>query len=244
MKWKELLKKVNTKKYAIITNVKEEVKFKSNFKNWYESHAFLLYAIIIAIIALVIYTYRLQWYKVLIVLFALVLLATFIILRYTYSFTLNEKGLKIKFFQSEVEIPLEKLLNIFVLKDKNDFLFFIRTYKIGVIFENTKEKPKEENKILNGFDKISGTSNENSELENAEQILLTLPTAMVNKKDIAKLFKSIDVKVIESQQKEEDEEVNEKKKTKKAILITVLIFALVALITGFIIFAINTSKSN
>ena len=67
---------------------------------------------------------------------------------------------------------------------------------------------------------------------------------MVNKKDIAKLFKSIDVKVIESQQKEEDEEVNEKKKTKKAILITVLIFALVALITGFIIFAINTSKSN
>ena len=67
---------------------------------------------------------------------------------------------------------------------------------------------------------------------------------MVNKKDIAKLFKSIDVKVIESQQKEEDKEVNEKKKTKKAILITVLIFALVALITGFIIFTINTSKSN
>ena len=44
MNWKELLKKVNTKKYAIITNVKEEVKFKSNFKNWYESHAFLLYS--------------------------------------------------------------------------------------------------------------------------------------------------------------------------------------------------------
>lgn len=35
-----------------------------------------------------------------------------------------------------------------------------------------------------------------------------------------------------------------RKKTKKAILITVLIFALVALITGFIIFTINTSKSN
>lgn len=215
MKWNELYNQVNTKKYSIITGINQNIKLNSKLANFYKNNKILFFSLIIIIIGLTLFAYRLNILKIAITLVALVLIFVFIILKYTYSLKGTENSLKVNLFSDEIEIPYDRLLNIFMYKTKNDFLFFVPSYKIGIIFKQ----------------------------EDDEQVILTLSTAMTNKEDVLKMFQCIETEVIESQQKEEDKIATSKVQKRKALLITAGVSVVIALLTGLIVYIVEALHS-
>lgn len=240
MKWKETLSKVNTKKYAVITGIKENIKLTSCFKNFYMNHKVLFYICLALILFLVIFAYKTDVLKIVLTLFIIAFIALFAILKYTYQIEAKEKSLKIKMPSGDIDIPYDRLLNIFVQEERNKLFFFLKSYKISVIFEKEIDKNqdtlKDSLEILNN--KHNSKSNE-TESYKVEQVLLELPTEMIDKKEVIHFFQNIQIKLLENQQKEEEKLLEEKRLTKKAILITVLIFAVVLTLTAIIVFAVN-----
>lgn len=244
MKWKEILNKVNTKKYAVITGIKENIKLTSCFKNFYMDNKALFYICLILILFLVIFTYKTNILKIAVTLIIIAFIALFAILKYTYQIEAKEKSLKVKMLSGDIDIPYDRLLNIFVQEERNKFFFFLKTYKISIIFE--KETNKMQDTLKDSLDVLGDKHNDkNMANENykVEQVVLELPTEMTDKKEVIQFFKNMQIEVLENQQKEEEKLLEEKRLTKKAILITVLIFAVVLTLTAIIVFAVNKNAT-
>lgn len=240
MKWKEILNKVNTKKYAVITGIKENIKLTSCFKNFYMDNKVLFYICLALILFLVIFAYKTNIVKIAVTLIIIAFIALFAILKYTYQIEAKEKSLKVKMLSGDIDIPYDRLLNIFVQEDRNKLFFFLKTYKISIIFE--KETNKMQDTLKDSLD-VLGDKNNANENYKVEQVVLELPTEMTDKKEVIQFFKNMQIEVLENQQKEEEKLLEEKRLTKKAILITVLIFAVVLTLTAIIVFAINKNTT-
>lgn len=240
MKWKEILNKVNTKKYAVITGIKENIKLTSCFKNFYMNNKALFYICLVLILFLVIFTYKTNILKIAVTLIIIAFIALFAILKYTYQIEAKEKSLKVKMLSGDIDIPYDRLLNIFVQEERNKFFFFLKTYKISIIFE--KETNQMQDTLKDSLD-VLGDKNMANENYKVEQVVLELPTEMIDKKEVIQFFKNMQIEVLENQQKEEEKLLEEKKLTKKAILITVLIFAVVLTLTAIIVFVINKNTT-
>lgn len=244
MKWKEILNKVNTKKYAVITGIKENIKLTSCFKNFYMNNKALFYICLVLILFLVIFTYKTNILKIAVTLIIIAFIALFAILKYTYQIEAKEKSLKVKMLSGDIDIPYDRLLNIFVQEERNKLFFFLKTYKISIIFE--KETNKMQDTLKDSLDVLGDKPNDkNNANENykVEQVVLELPTEMIDKKEVIQFFQNMQIEVLENQQKEEEKLLEEKRLTKKAILITVLIFAIVLTLTTIIVFAINKNAT-
>lgn len=240
MKWKEILNKVNTKKYAVITGIKENIKLTSCFKNFYMNNKVLFYICLALILFLVIFTYKTSILKIAVTLIIIAFIVLFAILKYTYQIEAKEKSLIVKMLSGDIDIPYDRLLNIFVQEDRNKLFFFLKTYKISIIFE--KETNKMQDTLKDSLDVLGDKPNDkNNANENykVEQVVLELPTEMIEKKEVIQFFQNMQIEVLEDQQKEEEKLLEEKRLTKKAILITVLIFAVVLTLTAIIVFAVN-----
>lgn len=240
MKWKEILNKVNTKKYAVITGIKENIKLTSCFKNFYMNNKAPFYICLALILFLVIFAYKTNIVKIAVTLIIIAFIALFAILKYTYQIEAKEKSLKVKMLSGDIDIPYDRLLNIFVQEERNKFFFFLKTYKISIIFE--KETNQMQDTLKDSLD-VLGDKNMANENYKVEQVVLELPTEMTDKKEIIQFFKNMQIEVLENQQKEEEKLLEEKKLTKKAILITVLIFAVVLTLTAIIVFVINKNTT-
>lgn len=240
MKWKEILNKVNTKKYAVITGIKENIKLTSCFKNFYMDNKALFYICIVLILFLVIFTYKTNILKIAVTLIIIAFIALFAILKYTYQIEAKEKSLKVKMLSGDIDIPYDRLLNIFVQEERNKFFFFLKTYKISIIFE--KETNQMQDTLKDSLD-VLGDKNIANENYKVEQVVLELPTEMIDKKEVIQFFQNMQIEVLEDQQKEEEKLLEEKSLTKKAILITVLIFAVVLTLTAIIVFAVNKNAT-
>lgn len=244
MKWKEILDKVNTKKYAVITGIKENIKLTSCFKNFYMNNKVLFYICLALILFLVIFAYKTNIVKIVVTLIIIAFIALFAILKYTYQIEAKEKSLKVKMLSGDIDIPYDRLLNIFVQEDRNKLFFFLKTYKISIIFE--KEANKMQDTLKDSLDvlgdKPNDKNNENEDYK-VEQVVLELPTEMIDKKEVIQFFQNMQIEVLEDQQKEEEKLLEEKRLTKKAILITVLIFAIVLTLTAIIVFVVNKNTT-
>ena len=244
MKWKEILNKVNTKKYAVITGIKENIKLTSCFKNFYMDNKALFYICLILILFLVIFTYKTNILKIAVTLIIIASIALFAILKYTYQIEAKEKSLRVKMLSGDIDIPYDRLLNIFVQEERNKFFFFLKTYKISIIFE--KETNKMQDTLKDSLD-VLGDKHDDKNMANenykVEQVVLELPTEMTDKKEVIQFFKNMQIEVLENQQKEEEKLLEEKRLTKKAILITVLIFAVVLTLTTIIVLAVNKNAT-
>lgn len=244
MKWKEILNKVNTKKYAVITGIKENIKLTSCFKNFYMHNKALFYICLVLILFLVIFTYKTNILKIAVTLIIIAFIALFAILKYTYQIEAKEKSLKVKMLSGDIDIPYDRLLNIFVQEERDKFFFFLKTYKISIIFE--KETNKMQDTLKDSLDVLGDKHNDkNMANENykVEQVVLELPTEMTDKKEVIQFFKNMQIEVLENQQKEEEKLLEEKRLTKKAILITILIFAIVLTLTAIIVLAVNKNAT-
>lgn len=244
MKWKEILNKVNTKKYAVITGIKENIKLTSCFKNFYMNNKVLFYICLAFILFLVIFAYKTNIVKIAVTLIIIAFIALFAILKYTYQIEAKEKSLKVKMLSGDIDIPYDRLLNIFVQEDRNKLFFFLKTYKISIIFE--KETNKMQDTLKNSLDVLGDKPNDKNNANEdykVEQVVLELPTEMIDKKEVIQFFQNVQIEVLENQQKEEEKLLEEKRLTKKAILITVLIFAVVLTLTTIIVFAINKNAT-
>ena len=244
MRWKEILNKVNTKKYAVITGIKENIKLTSCFKNFYMNNKALFYICLVLILFLVIFTYKTNILKIAVTLTIIAFIALFAILKYTYQIEAKEKSLKVKMLSGDIDIPYDRLLNIFVQEERNKFFFFLKTYKISIIFEN--ETNKMQDTLKDSLDVLVDKHNDkNMANENykVEQMVLELPTEMTDKKEVIRFFKNMQIEVLENQQKEEEKLLEEKRLTRKAILITVLIFAVVLTLTTIIVLAVNKNAT-
>ena len=140
----------------------------------------------------------------------------------------------------DIDIPYDRLLNIFVQEERNKFFFFLKTYKISIIFE--KETNQMQDTLKDSLD-VLGDKNIANENYKVEQVVLELPTEMIDKKEVIQFFQNMQIEVLEDQQKEEEKLLEEKSLTKKAILITVLIFAVVLTLTAIIVFAVNKNAT-
>lgn len=240
MKWKEILNKVNTKKYAVITGIKENIKLTSCFKNFYMNNKALFYICLVLILFLVIFAYKTNIVKIAVTLIIIAFIALFAILKYTYQIEAKEKSLKVKMLSGDIDIPYDRLLNIFVQEERNKFFFFLKTYKISIIFE--KETNQMQDTLKDSLD-VLGDKNMANENYKVEQVVLELPTEMTDKKEVIQFFKNMQIEVLENQQKEEEKLLEEKRLTKKAILITVLIFAVVLTLTTIIVLAVNKNAT-
>lgn len=244
MKWKEILNKVNTKKYAVITGIKENIKLTSCFKNFYMNNKVLFYICLAFILFLVIFAYKTNIVKIAVTLIIIAFIALFAILKYTYQIEAKEKSLKVKMLSGDIDIPYDRLLNIFVQEDRNKLFFFLKTYKISIIFE--KETNKMQDTLKDSLDVLGDKPNDKNNANEdykVEQVVLELPTEMIDKKEVIQFFQNMQIEVLEDQQKEEEKLLEEKRLTKKAILITVLIFAVVLTLTAIIVFAINKNTT-
>lgn len=244
MKWKEILNKVNTKKYAVITGIKENIKLTSCFKNFYMNNKVLFYICLALILFLVIFAYKTNILKVAVTLIIIAFIALFAILKYTYQIEAKEKSLKVKMLSGDIDIPYDRLLNIFVQEDRNKLFFFLKTYKISIIFE--KETNKMQDTLKDSLDVLGDKPNDKNNANEdykVEQVVLELPTEMIDKKEVIQFFQNMQIEVLENQQKEEEKLLEEKRLTKKAILITVLIFAVVLTLTAIIVLAVNKNTT-
>lgn len=244
MKWKEILNKVNTKKYAVITGIKENIKLTSCFKNFYMDNKVLFYICLALILFLVIFAYKTNIVKIAVTLIIIAFIALFAILKYTYQIEAKEKSLKVKMLSGDIDIPYDRLLNIFVQEERNKLFFFLKTYKISIIFE--KEINKMQDTLKDSLDVLGDKPNDKNNANEdykVEQVVLELPTEMIDKKEVIQFFQNMQIEVLEDQQKEEEKLLEEKRLTKKAILITVLIFAIVLTLTTIIVFAINKNAT-
>lgn len=213
MKWKDIINKTNTKKYAVITKIKENICLNSTFEKFYKNNTVLFWICCIIILFFVVFTYKTNILKILVTLLIIAIIMIFGILKNTYSIKTEKEQLSIKMFGSEIIIPYDDLLNIYIQKETSLKNLVYHSYKIAIIFNKDNE-----------------------------QVILELPTEMLDKNDIIKFFKYIEFQQIEKQQQEEEKAMEEKKLTRKAILLTSIVFILAIILTSIIIFCITKNS--
>ena len=201
--FKELYDNINHNKYSQIININGKSELKSSCKNFIYNYKYILLAISVFILLILIYTFRNNPINILyciIFIFALFLLSMY---SSTYKLNLDDKQLKLRIYFQDNIIDSQKLINIYVSKEKMRFLGFpIYNYLLNIIY-----------------------------VENEKPMIITLPTIMTSRKELKKLFSTLEVKKL----KDEEEEILEKEKNKKLLFITIFIVIMIVLIVASIV---------
>lgn len=209
MKWKELYNKFNHKMYSRITDIKVPINFEANFKNYYKDNKVFFTIFCVFVILMI----CLAFYTNIKNIFLAIAFTFFIFVCFfynnTYTFSLNQQETKIKFGTKTYLIKHDDLLNIYLDKHRSKYFVFFPEYTINIIFK-----------------------------DNESQMILSLPTYLLSKSNIIKLFENIDCVELE-QQKELEKQITERKNLIKSIAITVFLIFIAFLITGLVILAIQ-----
>jgi len=204
MNLNEVYEKVNTSFFANITDCKKKGSLTANFRYFLANHGIVYAVSFVVIIALVGYAFKFNW-KILLLFAALFLVFTIALIMYnTYRLNYTEKGLKISYpLRSEI-IPYDELYNIFLYREKTNFLFFIPyyTYTINILCADPNTSVRH----------------------------IWFSTIMVNKKAVEKFMNTITVEEL-PEQKEFEEKTGEREKrsniVNKIVAIFVIIFVVI-----------------
>lgn len=177
MKWKDLYKKCNSKKYSVITNIKQPATLIANFSNFVNKYKIILICTftIFIIIALTMLNLKLWLCCLCIILFL------FISLIYYNTFKIEFKKdlININIMFREITLKQDDIINIYISRQKS-YIFLVVPfyyYSINLLYN--------ENNRVNGY---------------------TFSTIMAKKEDILKFFQHFKFKVLEVQKEEEKKE--------------------------------------
>ncbi len=178
--FKQIYEKVNHNKYSQLTNVSGKVQVKSNLTNLIKNYKTILILIIVILLGLFIYTFRQTPMTILYCVLFLLGLFAFYLYVGTYRLTLDEKNLNLYINFQKTTIDTNSLANIYVSRQKMHFFGFpIYNYLLNIIY-----------------------------MKDNEPMIITLPTVMIDRKNLLKLFSNIKTVKI----KDEEEEKQEKRK--------------------------------
>ncbi len=202
----DIYKKVNHNKYSQITQISGKSELKSNYKNFIFNYKFLIIVLMLILLCLLVYTFKDNLIIAVYCLGLLLLLFLFSIYNCTYKLKLDEKCLELQVNFQKTQILTSDLINIYLSREKIRFFGFpIYSYSLNIIY-----------------------------LVNQEPMAITLPTIMASRKQLMKLFSTLETKIL----KDEAEEIKEKEKNKKTIIITIISVSFIILIVTSIIIAI------
>ena len=167
MKWKEIYDKCNHDENNQVTNIFRKFKISSNFKNYIKNYGIATLVILLVIVVFLAFTFR---NNIIIVFYSVGLLILLFLLAMFYArykIELTETQLLVKANSQETDVKYDKLLNIYMCKEKKR-IFFIPIYYYMI-------------KITYILDEESIG-------------ILSLPTIMLNKNQVINFFKSFDTK--------------------------------------------------
>ena len=209
--FEEIYNKVNHNKYSQLTNISGKVEIKSSYKNFISNYKIPIIIVALIFLVLIIYTFRSNPLIILYCIIFILFIFGFAMYSSTYKLQLDEKNLKIYINFQEIKIKTDDLANIYLSREKMHlFCFPIYNYTLNFIY-----------------------------IKDNVPMRISLPTIMVNRKKLLKLFSMIETKMI----KDEEEEIKEKEKTgRKVILVTIIVLTVIllgAFIIGAIISTVN-----
>lgn len=203
---KEIYKKVNHNKYSQIVNLSGKIEVKSNIKNFLYNYKYLLIALFYIIVILFIYTFRNTPITILYCFGFLLALLLLAMYSASYKILLDEENLNIHINFQNTTIKTNDLINIYLSREKMHlFGIPIYNYSLNIIY-NLNDTP----------------------------MIISLPTVMINRKKLVKLFSMIETEKI----KDEEEEILAKEKNNKIVISTIIsvvaIFMIVSIILAIV----------
>lgn len=211
IKWNDIYSKCQHNKYSQITNILKTATLKSNFLSFLKEYKISISIWIIAILAILFYTFRSN--LMLVLYSSLLLIILFILALYnsTYDLHLKKEKLELSINFQKYTINYKDLVNIYLSKSKSNFLFIpFYIYSLNIIY-NTEESP----------------------------MLLSLPVVMLNKESVINFFESFETQMLENEEEELKQKEKDTKNTVKAFIIALLIILALTFIIGFIIYSIR-----
>lgn len=206
MKWRELYEKCNHKMYCRITEIKEPLHISANFKNFYKNNKLTFLITIIIIFALIVLTFHSHISQILLASFFTLLLLILFFYNNSYNLHSDKDSLKVNFGTATYEINFDDLLNIYLDKHKSKYVVFTTEYTINIIFK-----------------------------QGDDQMILSLPTYLLTKKDVKKFFNSIECVELEQQKELEKEEAEHKNMLKAIVIITALVLLVIFITTVIVL---------
>lgn len=203
---KEIYKKVNHNKYSQIVNLSGKIEVKSNIKNFLYNYKYLLIALFYIIVILFIYTFRNTPITILYCFGFLLALLLLAMYSASYKILLDEENLNIHINFQNTTIKTNDLINIYLSREKMHLFWIpIYNYSLNIIY-NLNDTP----------------------------MIISLPTVMINRKKLVKLFSMIETEKI----KDEEEEILAKEKNNKIVISTIIsvvaIFMIVSIILAIV----------
>ena len=203
---KEIYKKVNHNKYSQIVNLSGKIEVKSNIKNFLYNYKYLLIALFYIIVILFIYTFRNTPITILYCFGFLLALLLLAMYSASYKILLDEENLNIHINFQNTTIKTNDLINIYLSREKMHLFWIpIYNYSLNIIY-NLNDTP----------------------------MIISLPTVMINRKKLVKLFSMIETEKI----KDEEEEILAKEKNNKIVISTIIsvvaIFIIVSIILAIV----------
>ena len=201
-----IYEKCNHNKYSQLIEICNDLSIESNCRNFILNYKIPIIVILLFVIVLFIYTFR---NTPILIFYSLgFLLALFLFSTYncTYKIKLNQKRLDINVNLQKTQISTKDLANIYLSKEKMRFFGFpIYNYLLNIIY-----------------------------LQNEKPMIITLPTVMINRKQLLKFFSNIKVQKI----KDEEEEIERKNKDKKTVIKTIFFVSIIVIVVALILGAI------
>ena len=203
-----IYEKSNHSKYSQLVNIKDECEIRSNCKNFLVNYKIVFLIVVALFTLLMVYAFREN--PIAIVYCIIFFIALFLLAVYncTYKLTLDDKNLSIAINFQKTIIKTDSIANIYISREKLKLLGIpIYNYNLNIIY-----------------------------FINKNTYIVSLPLVMVNRKQIKKLFSSIETEKIENS--EEEREDNEKEKSRKIAIYTItgiIIFTVISLLIAGII---------
>ncbi len=196
---KSVYEKCNHNKYSKLTNINDTSEVKSTYKNFVINYQIQILLTILVAFLLLIYTFKTNFVVILYCFLLLLGLFLLSIFNSTYKIKLDKNTLNVQINLQETQIPAKDLVNIYLSKDIVRFFGFpINNYMLNIIY-----------------------------MQNENAMLITLPTVMVNRKQLIKLFSNLEIKKIKDEEKETKQKNRNKRKTIMTISIVVFIILLI-----------------
>ncbi len=206
LKFAEVYDKCNHNKYSKITEIKEKVDLKSNCQNLFKNYGVIILIMTLICLAVFIYTFRNNPISILYCFGIIILLFILSLYNSTYKITLSDKELIIFSNLQKEKIDIANLINIYMSKKKMRFMGIpFYAYTINAIY-----------------------------LQNDNQMMISLPTVMLNPKQVIKFFSTMKIVKI----KDEEEEIERKEKDKKTVIKTIFYVSFAVLLVASIIYGI------
>lgn len=195
MNWKEIYKKCNSKKFSLITDIKQPAILKSTFSTFLNKYKWGIIAGLLLTLLVIVFNLHLN-VKILVG-FVVMMLILLIGLIYYNTFKLEIKGdqLTLTIMLREITIKKEDLLTIYLEQQKSYIFLIIPFYYYSI------------NILYNNNERVAGYA---------------LSTIMTNKTEVLNFFKHFEFKVLEKQ-KEEDEKEEKYKKILRIFVISSVI---------------------